>query len=395
MRIAYFDCFSGAAGDMILGALISAGLSPDDLRHDLGRLNLTGYELDIRPIMKQGFAAHQVVVGVQKQESHRHLHDIEKIIGAADLPAPVKERSLRTFRRLAEAEAQVHGTTIEKVHFHEVGAVDAIVDIVGAAIGLHRLGIERVVCSPIPTGGGTVRCEHGLMPVPAPATAELLVGVPLADSEEPAELTTPTGAAILTTAAEAFGPPPAMRIGAIGYGAGTREGVTRPNILRVLLGEIEDADGIEESVVVLEANLDDATGEEIGHAIEALFAAGALDAFTVPIQMKKNRPGVLLTVIASPAKAAACEDVLLTHTPTFGVRRAAWARTCLDRTVESVTTRFGVIRVKIGRRGGAVVRVAPEFEDCAAAARSQSVPLREVMREAERAWRAAHSESDG
>ncbi|HKQ47635.1 MAG TPA: nickel pincer cofactor biosynthesis protein LarC [Phycisphaerae bacterium] len=387
MRIGYFDCFSGAAGDMILAALVSAGLDEAALRAELAGLNLAGYELEIAAVKKQGFAATHVRVRLTDQPGHRHLHHITKIIDDSALLGAIKDRAKRVFTRLAEAEAKVHGTSIEKVHFHEVGAVDAIVDVVGAAIGVERLGLTRIICSPIPTGSGVVQCEHGTMPIPAPATAELLRGVPLAACDEPGELITPTGAAILTTLADSYGPLPAMRIAQIGYGAGTRDGKTRPNILRLLVGESEGSSDECDEVVLLETNLDDATGEQIAHAFEVLFAAGALDVFTIPIFMKKGRPGVLLSVLAPLERAPACEEALFLHTTTFGIRRQTCSRTKLARQVETVTTRFGPIRVKIGRRGGRILIVAPEYEDCAAAARSHHAALREVMFEAETAWR--------
>ncbi len=388
MKIAYFDCFSGAAGDMILAALISAGLSVDELRADLAKLKLDGFRLEVEQIKKQGFAATKVDVHATEQQGHRHLHHITKIIDGSELSHAVKDRARRIFTRLAEAEAKVHGSTIEKVHFHEVGAVDAIVDIVGASIAMERMGIERIVCSPIPTGSGTVKCDHGIMPVPAPATAELLVGIPIAPCDEQAELCTPTGAAILTTLADSFGPLPAMQTTTIGYGAGTREGKTRPNVIRVFLGEATGPSGLlEDEIIVLEANLDDASGQQIGHAFEALFAAGALDVITVPIHMKKNRPGVMLCVLATPENAAACEAAMFAQTPTFGVRRFGCSRRKLDRRIETVQTRFGDIRVKLGMRGGVVCVVSPEFEDCAAAARAHGVTLHEAAFEAESAWR--------
>lgn len=391
MKIAYFDCFSGAAGDMILASMIAAGLSPGTLRAELAKLNLAGYEIDIQNIKKQGFAAVKFDVRMTDKPGHRHLHHITKIIDDSSLSASIKERAKRIFTRLAEAEAKVHGSTIEKVHFHEVGAIDAIVDIVGASIGIELLGIQRVFCSAIPTGSGTVKCDHGLMPVPAPATAELLVGVPIAPSDEVGELLTPTGAAILTTLAESYGPIPAMEIAQIGYGAGTRDGKTRPNVIRLFVGQIASHTGVvDDEIVTLEANIDDATGQQIGHAFSSLLAAGALDVFTIPIQMKKNRPGVLLSVLATPDKVAACEEILFNQTPTFGVRRHTCSRRKLDRRTESVATRYGEIRIKLGIRGGLVCAVAPEYDDCAAAATTHRVSLRDVFFEAEAAWRAKH-----
>lgn len=391
MKIAYFDCFSGAAGDMILASMIAAGLSADALRAELARLNLAGYELDISHVRKQGFAAVKVDVRMTDKPGHRHLHHITKIIDDATLPERIKDRAKRIFTRLAEAEAKVHGSTVEKVHFHEVGAIDAIVDIVGASIGIDLLGIERIICSPIPTGSGTVKCNHGVMPVPAPATAELLTGVPIAACDEVGELLTPTGAAILTTLAESFGPMPAMKIAHIGYGAGTRDGKTRPNVLRLLLGDSAGPTGLlDDEIVLLEANVDDASGQQIGHAFDALLAAGALDVFTVPIHMKKNRPGVILSVLSSPEKVAACEEILFNQTPTFGVRRHGCSRRKLDRRSETVATRYGDIRIKLGIRGGLVCVVAPEYDDCAAAATAHGVSLRDVIFAAESAWRDKH-----
>ncbi|MFQ5429893.1 MAG: nickel pincer cofactor biosynthesis protein LarC [Phycisphaerae bacterium] len=391
MRIAYFDCFSGASGDMILGALLAAGLDADVLRADLAKLNLDAYEIDIRPIRKQGFAAVKIDVRTAADQPHRHLSDICSIIDAADLPAAIRRRARAIFARLAEAEAKVHGVTVEEVHFHEVGAVDAIVDVVGAAIGIERLGIDRVECSPIPTGSGTVRCEHGVMPVPAPATAELLTGVPLAASEETGELITPTGAAILTTLTEEYGPLAPIRIERIGYGAGSREGARVPNLLRLIIGSSTEPEGVScDQVRLLEANLDDTTGEEIGYAFERLLDAGALDVFTTPILMKKNRPGILLSVLTTPELCDRCEEIIFAETSTLGIRRDWRTRSKLERRVEPVATPFGEIRVKVALRDGAVFRIAPEYDDCAAAARARGVSLREVMDAARSSWSARH-----
>ena len=399
MRCGYFDCFSGAAGDMILGALLGAGLSIDRLREAIGRLGLAGVALDSEPVRRGGFAATRVKVelGGETPRAHRHLPDIVAIIERAGLSPLTTERAQRVFARLAEAEACVHGIAVDKVHFHEVGAADAIVDIVGACVGIEALGIERLVCSPIPTGSGTVQCEHGVLPVPAPATAELLRGVPLAACDEPAELTTPTGAAILTTLAESFGPLPPMRIASVGYGAGTRENRGRPNFLRLVVGDLAEprAGDEEERVLVLETEVDDATGQMIAFAIQRLLEAGALDAFAVPIVMKKGRPGQLLTVLCRLEDAAGLEDVLFGETTTFGVRRHESVRHTLARGHETVSTRFGPIRVKIGWRGGEVCQAWPEYEDCAAAAREHGTRLRAVQDAALREWTQRHdSEHD-
>lgn len=393
MRIAYFDCFSGAAGDMILAALLDAGCPLGPLQQAVQALNLPGVTLRAEKVKRGGIAAThvRVDVGAEAQEKHRHLHHITAMIDAARLAPPVADAAKRVFQRLAAAEAQVHATTIEKVHFHEVGAADAIVDIVCACAALHELRIEAVHCSAVPTGHGTVRCEHGIMPVPAPATANLLAGVPLAACDEPGELTTPTGAAILTTLSRSFGPPPEMTIRAIGYGAGTREGRTRPNVLRVLVADSAAAVADEQDVVVvLEAQVDDAPGQVVGHAVERALSEGALDAYIVPIIMKKGRPGQLLSVLCSPADADKMEDVLFRETTTFGVRRATLARHKLAREHVSVQTPFGAIRVKVGRRGGAVVQAWPEYEDCAAAAQRSGAALRDVQRAALAAYGQSH-----
>lgn len=391
MKIAYFDCINGASGDMILGALVAAGVSPETLERELAKLNLADYELTVQPVRKQGFAATKVDVRMTGKPGHRHLHHVLDIINGSSLSESVRAFARRVFTRLAEAEAKVHGTTIEQVHFHEVGAVDAIVDIVGAAIGFDTLGADRVVVSALPVGSGTVKCEHGVMPVPAPATAELLKGVPIAATEETGELLTPTGAAILTTIAESYGPMPAMRIVSQGFGAGTRDGATRPNVLRLLVGEAVGGSAQCDEIVVLEANIDDATGEEIGHAIQCILSAGALDVFATPIVMKKSRPGVMLTALCEVEKKQAAEAAVFAHTSTFGVRSHRCIRSVLSRRIETVETPYGAIRVKFGMDGEAVRLVAPEYDDCARAAEQAGVSLRTVMEEARRSWAASRS----
>jgi pyridinium-3,5-bisthiocarboxylic acid mononucleotide nickel chelatase len=343
----------------------------------------------VEPVTRGGLAAMHVEVEVDHaaHPHHRHLPEIAGLIVAAGLPGAVADRALAVFQRLARAEAAVHGIPIEQVHFHEVGAADAIVDIVGACAGIEFLGIEKVVCSPIPTGSGVVRCEHGVLPVPAPATANLLNGVPLAVCDEEGELTTPTGAAILTTLAESYGPLPSMRLETVGYGAGTRENRTRPNVLRLLVGQVEPEVSAERDfVAVLEAQVDDSTGQVVAYACERLLAVGALDAYIVPIIMKKGRPGQLMTVLCRPDDVAAMERVLFEETTTLGVRRHDAARTKLPRETVEVATRFGPIRLKLARPGEPDVQAWPEYEDCVAAARACGVPLREVQHEALRVW---------
>lgn len=389
MRIGYFDCFSGASGDMILAACINAGTDVEALRSDLDGLAVPGWSLDNQSIRKQGFAASQIDIQLDPaaDKPHRHLKHICEIIERSPLPHTVGQQALAIFTRLAEAEAAVHGTTIEKVHFHEVGAIDAIIDIVGACAALHRLGIDEVRCSPIPTGNGTVTCDHGVMPVPAPATAQLLKGVPLAECDEVGELTTPTGAAILTTLAKGFGPIPAMRIERIGIGAGRRDGAKRANILRLLVGEqVADDQAETDEILTIEANLDDSSGQVIGHVYDALFACGALDVFATPIYMKKNRPGVLLTVLVPPHLRDQVETILFAETTTFGIRSHSCSRRKLTRTFDTVQTAGGPVRIKVGRRAGQVVTAAPEYEDCCRAATAAGLPLKQIMAQAVRAW---------
>jgi len=387
MRIGYFDCFSGASGDMILGAMLDAGLPLDELRGYLEKLPVSGFALHAEKLTKQGFAATRCHVDLDPEHSqpHRHLSHIRELIEASDLPASVQARAVSIFVRLAEAEAAVHGTTPDRVHFHEVGAVDAVVDVVGASLGIELLGIDRVVCSPVPTGCGTVKCDHGIMPVPAPATAQLLRGVPLAAADEPAELTTPTGAAILTTLSESFGPLPQMTLDRIGVGAGTREGVTRPNVMRLLIGQQADRPD-QDQVVVLEANLDDQDPRQIAYAFDQLLEAGALDVYATPIVMKKNRPATKLSVIAPADRVDPVERVLFAETTTFGIRRWVCHRTKLQRSHRQVQTPYGAIRIKLGYSGEQLTTATAEYEDCRAAARQHGVALRVVVAAAMQAW---------
>lgn len=387
MRIAYFDCFSGAGGDMIAAALIDAGADPDALRGQLDSLGLAGYQLEIGKVSKQGFAGtrFRVELDASAPRPHRHLKHVVEIIERSSLSERAQATSIAVFRRLAEAESKVHGCAMDEVHFHEVGAVDAILDVTSAAICLELLGIKRVDCSPLPVGSGTITCEHGVMPVPAPATAELLHGVPIAASEETGELTTPTAAAILTTLAEGYGPVPAMRLQSTGYGAGTREGRRRPNLLRVLIGE-SSASGESDLVSILETNLDDATPQTVAFATERLLATGALDVYTVPIGMKKGRAGVLLTVLCDVQRTAEFEKIIFAETPTLGIRKVQAQRAKLHRRIETVQTVYGPIRVKLAEHGGTIVTASPEYEDCREAALREGIPLRVILETARLAW---------
>jgi len=389
VALLYVDAFSGASGDMLLGALVDAGLPADALRGALAGLALGGFELDVRREMRKGLAATRVEVRVADpphahEHGHphghgRHLPDIEDLIARAGLPGRAPEWATRVFRRLAEAEAKVHGQPVDKVHFHEVGAVDSIVDIVGTCAGLALLGVDRIVSSPLPMGSGYVDTAHGRLPVPAPAVVELMRGVPTRDCPETGELTTPTGAAVLVALADAFGPMPPMVPEAVGYGAGSRQGERVPNLLRVVLGRpCGPGDAEQDSVWLLETNLDDATGEILGAAAASLFAAGALDVWLTPATMKKGRPGVVLACLAEEGTRAAIEDAVFRETGAFGVRRTRVDRSKLAREHVTVETPYGPVRIKVGRRAGTVVAATPEYEDCLRLAQAKGVALRAV-----------------
>jgi len=386
MKIAYLDCASGISGDMMLGALVDAGVDLGVLNAAIVSLGLPGCYLNAEVVKKKGFRATQVRVECEPEHVHRHLHHIVAMIERSALTTRQKDLALRIFTRLAEAEAKVHGTSIEKVHFHEVGAADSIADIVGSAVGWDLLAVDRIVSSPIPTGGGKIRIAHGECSVPAPATAELLVGVPLVESSVQAELTTPTGAAIATTLASEFGPVPSMTLQRIGYGAGQRDLEQQPNVLRLLLGVSTDrASGPQ--VWVVETNLDDTTGEVIGHTIDRLWEAGVLDVYTTAIQMKKNRPGVKLSVLCDAASVGPVEAILFCETSTLGVRRWPVDRHVLRRKAHAVETPWGRIEGKVGWFADDPPRFAPEFEACRKAALAYRVPLREVYEAAQKAFR--------
>lgn len=387
MRIAYLDCASGISGDMTLGALVDAGAELAEIQAGIDSLGLPGCRLVATEVKKRGFRATQITVEHEPEHKHRHLHHITAMIDGGTLTGRQKELAKRIFQKLAEAEAKVHGTTIEKVHFHEVGAVDSIADIVGAAIGFDLLGVERVVCSPVPTGRGFVDIAHGRCSIPAPATGELLRGVPLAALDVEGELTTPTGAAIVAALAEEFGPLPAMTVERIGYGAGQKD-FPQANLLRVLVGEVLHAKSqaaggvITESIVVLETNVDDATGESVAYAVERLWAAGALDVSVISMQMKKGRPGVLIGVQCRPTNADPLESILFLELPTLGVRRSTVMRTVLARRPHQVTTKWGVVAGKVARLPDGTERFSPEYDACRQIAEANGVPLAEVMREA-------------
>ena len=376
MKICYFDAFSGIAGDMTVAALIDAGAAFEPLAGALDSLGM-GATFRIEKVNRGGIAATRFVVEGGEQRAYRHLPHILRMIDAGTLPDQVKENAAAIFRKLGEAEARVHGVPVEKIHFHEVGAVDSIADIAGAAMGLFLLGVDQVHASPVNVGGGTVTTEHGLLPVPAPATVALLEGRPVFSRGPQTELTTPTGAAILATLAVSFGPLPPMRISGAGFGAGSKEFKEQANVLRVILGE---ASGAAEaaSVAVLEANIDDSTPETLGYAMERLLEAGALDVTLTPVHMKKNRPGVTLSVLARPEDRERLAALVFAETSTLGLRIHVAERRVEARSVVEVETRFGKLRVKVSASGA----FAPEYEDCRKLARETGAPLREIITEA-------------
>jgi pyridinium-3,5-bisthiocarboxylic acid mononucleotide nickel chelatase len=416
MRMAYLDCFSGISGDMFLGALIDAGVSPKLFEDTVAALDI-GARLEISKVVRAGISGTKVDVyangekdlpqevfweqhghdhphehshGHESSNEHRHEHgrtltEIRKIIEKAAIGGEAKATAVRIFETLGQAEAEIHNTPIDQVHFHEVGAVDAMVDIVCAAVGAESLAVEEWVCSPLNVGGGTVKCAHGTLPVPAPATLKLLRDAPVYSSGPQVELVTPTGAAIVRTLSTRFAPFPAMKIKKSGYGAGTRDFPEHPNLLRITIGEAEPTDRANTSndrITVLEANLDDLSPQVLAYAMERLLAEGALDVFSVPVQMKKSRPGALLTVLAKMEDANRLTKTIFAETTTLGVRRREEHRQTLSRRWETVDTTWGPVRIKIANMNGSVSNYAPEYEDCRTLAEAQHVPLRTVMQEA-------------
>jgi uncharacterized protein (TIGR00299 family) protein len=447
MRIAYLECFSGISGDMFLGALVDAGVSPRLLEETVVALGL-GARLEISRVVRSGISATKVDVWVDGEkdlpreeywqgrqnghshddghshshgnEGHEHQHhehshspggeisragapaphehghshgrglpEIRKIISAAAISERAQKTAIAIFEALGAAEAKIHNTSIDSVHFHEVGAVDAMVDIVCAAVGAEALGVDEIVCSPLNVGGGTVKCAHGTFPVPAPATVELLKDAPVYSSGVQAELVTPTGAAIVKTLVRRFATFPEMKIEKSGYGAGSRDFPGHPNVARLTVGEASSALAAKtasETITVLEANLDDLNPQVFGYVMDRLLEEGALDAFVMPVQMKKNRPGMLLTVLCRPEEAAKLTELIFTETTTLGVRRRDEVRQTLARRWENVRTPWGDVRIKIGSMNGTVTNYAPEYEDCRRIAAEHHVPLKQVMGEAVEAY---------
>jgi uncharacterized protein (TIGR00299 family) protein len=383
LKLAYFDCPSGAAGDMIMGALVDAGAPFEALRDALRGLPLSGWDLTRQRVMKGAFRATKVAVEIDSATGHPHrtLADIRAILDAATLDAGARTRALRIFERLADAEARVHGTTRENVHFHDVGAVDAIVDVTGAAVALALLGIDAVHVSALPIGGGFAQGAHGRIPIPGPGTAELLRGFPVVDTGVHAELVTPTGAAILTTIATGAGRMPPMVLGAVGYGAGTMDFPGTPNVLRCFVGETATSTGAE-IVTQVETNIDDMSPQLYEPLMDRLFSAGALDVFLTPVVMKRSRPGVVLTALCPPDRTDAVTRVLFEESTTIGVRWSEWRRTPLVREMVPCATAYGTIPVKVSRLDGRIVTITPEFADVARIARETSRPVREVLEQA-------------
>ncbi|HKE84088.1 MAG TPA: nickel pincer cofactor biosynthesis protein LarC [Vicinamibacterales bacterium] len=429
MKTLYLDCFSGASGDMLLGALIDAGLPLDEVRRALGSLALSPEIVWTERVARAGVTATKFCVrgedaqvhaaagapsharshsrGHEHSHEHSHAHDhaddhvhqhgdahqhdrdqvvhshrtlaeIAALIDRSALSRAGKDRARQLFVRLGEAEAAIHGTSLDRVHLHEVGALDSIIDIVGSVFALEQLQVERIVSSPLNVGSGSIRSAHGLYPVPAPATLRLLAGAPVYSGPQPAEMVTPTGALLVTSYAQAYGPVPAMRVSAIGYGAGTRDFHDTPNVLRVIIGE-SDAAAAHQTVVVLEAEIDDMNPQIFGVLMDRLLGQGALDVFYTAIQMKKGRPGTLVTVIAPPEKRALLTGTIFRETTTIGVRYRDMSRECLDREVVTVETAVGPVRVKVARRGGEIVNVSPEFEDCLRLANELGRPVKEIQ----------------
>jgi len=386
MRIAYLDCASGVSGDMMLGALIDAGVDLATVQAGIDSLGLPSCRLVTEEVKKKGFRALQLTVEHEPEHAHRHLHHIVEMIDRSTLTPAQRELALRIFNRLAQAEAKVHGSTIEKVHFHEVGAVDSIADIVGSAIAWDLLGVKRIVCSAVPTGTGFVNIAHGRCAIPAPATGELLQGVPIAASEVQGELTTPTGAAIVSTLVDEFGPLPAMTIAGTGYGAGQSD-FEHPNLLRLFVGEDHAGSHLGDQITLLETNLDDTSGEAIGYCVEQLWEAGALDVATSALQMKKGRPGTLLSVQCLLPDADQLAEIIFDETTTLGLRRSTLQRQTLPRQAVQVSTDWGEIDGIAATLPSGATSFSPEYASCCQIADKQKVPLAAVYEVARQAWK--------
>ena len=387
-RVLYFDCFSGISGDMVLGAMLDAGLPFESLKTALGSLAMSGYDVQVKRVVRAGVSATKFVVEEHQSTNthpHRHLSGIFKLVDQSALSASARDRAKAMFQRLAEVEASIHDMPVEKVHLHEVGALDSIIDIVGAVHALEWFGADRIVSSPLNVGGGTVKAAHGTIPVPAPATVKLLGDAPIYSGEVQKELVTPTGALIVSTYATSFGPVPAMNVEHVGYGAGDNDFPQNPNVLRVLMGR-EAVSASPTRVVVIECEIDDMNPQIFGVVMEKLYAAGALEVFYVPVQMKKNRPGTLLTAIVPPGKREAAAEIIFRETTTIGLRYMDVDRECLAREIVRVQTPIGEVRFKVASRHGRVLNAQPEFEDLAKLSNERGIPVKEVQALAQKAW---------
>ena len=388
MTVLYVDCFAGASGDMLLGALVDAGVPLDEVRRAIGSLGLEeGFSIDAARVLRSGVSATKVRVSGPPAEGHphRHLAGIEKHIRRSALSAAAQDRAVQLFRRLAEAEAAIHDTPLEKVHLHEVGALDSIIDIVGAVHALEFLGADEIVASPLNVGSGTVECAHGTFPVPAPATARLLTGVPVYSKGPAVEMVTPTGALLVSSYARTYGPIPPMRVERIGYGAGDRETPGFPNVLRVLLGQ-RHPEHLAHPVVEIRCEIDDMNPQIFGTLMDRLLEGGALDVFYAPVQMKKNRPGTLVTVLCAPDARERVFDLLFRETTTIGLRWQEMERECLERAIRTVATPLGDVRFKIAKRDGRIVNATPEYDDCVRLANARGLSVKDVQAQALAAW---------
>ena len=383
MKVAYFDCFSGASGDMILGALIDAGLSPRLLREELKKLRLPSVHLKATRVLKGGLSATQVVVeGKGEKKSHRTLKEMLRIIDRSALEPGIKEKSKEIFQRIASVEGEMHRRPMEDIHFHEIGGLDSVVDIVGAVWGVRQLGIERIYVSRVNVGTGFVKCEHGTLPVPAPAALSLMKGKPIYSSGVEKELLTPTGAVLLSTLGSEFGILPPMKVDRIGYGAG-RSDLPHPNLLRVMIGTFDTAAGMER-VMVVETNIDDMNPQFYDYVMERLLALDVMDVFLTPILMKKNRPATLLTVVCSVERLPSVTRFLLKETTTLGMRWRQEERARADREIVTLQTKHGTIRFKLARWEGKRVNLSPEYEDCKKLATRTGIPLKDIFEEAKK-----------
>ena len=388
MRVAYFDCFSGASGDMILGALIDAGLDLEELESELGRLKVSGYKIKAERAIRKGISGIKFSVDVTEQDVERRLEDIIEIIDQSDLDDDVKNLSKKILVELAAIEAKIHNKNVEDICFHEVGGLDSIIDLIGSLIGIRKLGIEAIYSSKIHVGTGFVECRHGILPIPAPATLELLKDIPIYSKGIEAELTTPTGAAILKTVTKGFGVMPEMKVEKIGYGAGSRD-LEIPNLLRIYIGETSDEKYEEDEVILVETNIDDINPEFFDYVSESLLRKGSLDVFMTPIFMKKNRLGTMLSILTTLDKLDEILSTIFTETTTLGVRIHRLERKKLAREIISVGTRFGDIKVKMGKFRGQIKNISPEYENCKEIAVKQGIPLKDVYDEAKEAARRA------